>query len=347
MIQTSSFRKNRGVALIIVLLLLAMMVSIAAVMSERLFTQYKRASHQIMYQQAYWYSIAVEGLAESAIENSYQDDDDTVNMSQPWAVRGRKYPLDYGLVEGDIFDKQACFNLNVLAKAKAEPGSTERPYLLQVFQYLLESVSVENYQAELIADSTYDYIDSNQTVNTQNGVEDSYYESMSPAYVAPDGLLADATELRAVQGVSGQAMEKLLPLICTLPVTTWRLNINTISEKQANLLVAVFHPYLSKSSAVQLIQNRPFAGWSSLDDFLAENELSAVNETVLSNAKKYLGIDSTYFELDAQISVDDARVRIRSLLHSDDRENVTVIRRRFGGERERISARSSEQPATQ
>ena len=39
-------RKQRGVALIIVLLLLAVMVSIAASMADRLFSQFKRATNQ-------------------------------------------------------------------------------------------------------------------------------------------------------------------------------------------------------------------------------------------------------------------------------------------------------------
>ncbi|MGL5110186.1 MAG: type II secretion system minor pseudopilin GspK, partial [Vibrio ordalii] len=53
-------------------------------------------------------------------------------------------------------------------------------------------------------------------------------------------------------------------------------------------------------------------------------------------------VDSAYFELDAQILVDDSRVRIRSLLFSDNRETATVIRRRFGGISERVSDRSAE-----
>ncbi|MCX9565278.1 general secretion pathway protein GspK, partial [Vibrio cholerae] len=77
--------KQRGVALIVVLLLLAVMVSIAATMAERLFSQFQRATHQVNYQQAYWYSLGVEALAKKGIEQSYQDSE-TINLSQPWAL---------------------------------------------------------------------------------------------------------------------------------------------------------------------------------------------------------------------------------------------------------------------
>ena len=49
-------RSQQGVALIVILLVLAVMVSIAASMADRLFTQFKRAQNQLNYQQAYWYS---------------------------------------------------------------------------------------------------------------------------------------------------------------------------------------------------------------------------------------------------------------------------------------------------
>ena len=62
--------RQRGVALIVILLLLAVMVSIAASMADRLFSQFKRASNQVNHQQAYWYSVSAEALAKVALEQS-------------------------------------------------------------------------------------------------------------------------------------------------------------------------------------------------------------------------------------------------------------------------------------
>jgi general secretion pathway protein K len=342
MYQNRSLAKQQGVALIIVLLILALMVSIAAVMSERLFRQFQRANHQVQYQQAYWYGFGAEALAKEKIKQSYRDNDDSVNLSQPWAAIGKKYPVEGGTIEENIFDKQGCFNINILSSIERTDGSSDNPYPLQVLQHLMESSGSESYQAESAAEAVWEYIDTDKTVNTNEGVEDSYYESMSPSYVAADTLLADASELRAVKGVSGDMMLRILPSLCALPSDEWKLNINTISTAQAPLLAAMFYPYLSTSAATQLIERRPHAGWDSLDDFMAESELASIDDTVKDKAKAYLGIDSSYFELDALVTVSDARMRLRSLLYSEDRENVTVIRRRYGGERERIPARQTE-----
>ncbi len=328
---------QRGVALIVVLLLLAIMVSIAATMTERMFTQFQRATQQVNYQQAYWYSIGAEGLARTAIEQSYKDSE-TINLSQAWALEEQTYPLDYGQLRGHIVDKQACFNLNVLHSV----SGSEKAYVSQVFQLLLEELDVDNYQAEVIADSAREFVDADERVQSIYGVEDSYYESMLPAYVAPNGLIADISELRAVQQVGGDVMYKVAPYLCALPTDDWRLNVNTLKPEQAKLLSAMFSPNLSESDAEAVLENRPFDGWGSVDSFLAESQIAASGESVIEQAKGYLAVDSQYFELDVEVLVEQARVRNRSLLYSDDKETATVIRRRFGGISERVSDRSTE-----
>lgn len=331
---------QRGVALIIVLLLLAVMVSIAATMSQRMFSQFQRANHQMGYQQAYWYSIGVEALAKAAIEQSYKDND-TINLNQPWAQSQRTYPLDYGQVTGSIVDKQACFNINVFSGLALSSNNTP-PYVYRVWRALLDELEVENYQAETIADATWDFIDADDQVNRANGAEDALYESMTPAYLAPNGLLVDSSELRAVYQMGGKTMSLLAPYVCALPNQDWRLNINTLAPEQAKLLVAMFSPYLNESNAKAVLESRPFDGWDSVASFLAESQIAAVEKARREEARAYLSVDSQYFELDAQVKVDTSQVRIRSLFYSRNKKDATVIRRRYGGVSERELNRSAE-----
>lgn len=324
------YRSQQGVALIVVLLLLAIMITIAASMSERLFIQFQRASKQINYQQAYWYSMGVESLAALGIKESYRDNN-TINLSQPWAHKRQQYPLEYGSAAGQITDKQACFNLNALATVPVITSNEQKPYLVSVWQHLLETLELEPYQAEVIADATREYIDSNDSVDSMTGVEDSYYESMTPAYLAPNSLLADSSELRAINQLDGNIMLQLQPYVCALPTTQWQLNVNTLPAEQAALLTALFSPYLSQGDAQNILENRPFDGWNSVDAFLSESAISGISEELRKKVIPYLSVDSAYFELDAQILVDGSRIRLRSLFFSNDRKTVTVVRRRFGG----------------
>ena len=339
--RQSGKQRQQGVALIVVLLLLAVMVSLAATMSERLFVNFKRAENQLSHQQAYWYSLGVEALARYGIQESYKDTD-TINMSQPWALKEQVYPLDYGTAAGHIRDMQSCFNLNVLASVKPNTSGNGKPYLVTVWQNLLQELGVDNYQAEVIADSTWEFLDADDRAESVNGVEDGTYESLKPSYLAPNGLMADASELRAVYQVDNKVMKQVKPVVCALPYDDWRLNVNTVDEKGAAILVALFSPHLSQSDAKELIADRPFDGWGAVDDFLAESVIASIDESVRKTAKGYLSVDSKYFELDAQVEVNESRVRVRSLLYSKNREDVTVVRRRFGGISERVSDRSAE-----
>lgn len=337
MVKRSS---QSGVALIVVLLLLAVMTAIAASMSERLFINFHRAGNQVNHQQAYWYSLGVEALAKVGIEQSYKDNE-TINLSQPWALKEQTYPLDYGTAKGKLVDMQACFNINVLTSVKARVETAQKPFLVKVWQNIIEQQDVEPYTAEVIADSSWDFVDNDANVLTSYGAEDSTYEGFQPPYLTANGFLADRSELRAIQQVSAPIMDKLFPLVCALPTNEWKLNVNTISEDQADILAALFQPHLSSSNAKELIANRKFDGWDSIDSFMSEPVINGIEEKVRKEAQAHIAVDSQYFELDAQVMVDESRVRIRSLLYSKDRKQATVVRRSFGGISERVSDRKS------
>lgn len=326
--------KQQGVALLVVLLLLAIMTAIAATMSERLVLGVDRASSQVNNQQAYWYAIGVEALAKYGIEESLEDGD-TVNLSQPWALEEQSYPLDYGEARGVVRDMQACFNVNSLAAVTIDPTSSSRPYLLQVWRTLLEEVGLDSYQAEVVADSTWEYLDKDDGVVTQSGVEDATYEGLSPSYMAANGLIADLSELRSIYQMDGPSMRRISWLACALPTDDLRINVNTLRPWQSKLLVALFEPALSDDQAKQVIEDRPYDGWESTDDFLAEGNIASISAEIKNKAKEYLSVDSRYFELDAEVFVQDARVRLRSLLYSENQDESRVVRRRFGGISER------------
>ena len=100
-----------------------------------------------------------------------------------------------------------------------------------------------------------------------------------------NGLMADESELRAVYQVTGEVMNKIRPFVCALPTDDFRLNVNTLTEKQAPLLEAMFAPSLSESDAKQLLDKRPFDGWNTVDAFMAEPAIVGVSAEVSKKAK--------------------------------------------------------------
>ncbi|OEF29446.1 type II secretion system minor pseudopilin GspK [Vibrio rumoiensis] len=335
--------RQKGVALIFVLMLVGVLVGIAATMTERMSTQFYRASNLLHHQQAYWYGVGVEALAQVAIEETYKENDDNINLSQAWALQGTNYPLDNGEAVGSIYDKQACFNVNALTGLPNTNNNGQRPYLLKVLAYMLQEEGIDNYQAEVIADSIKEYVDSDEQVTTQSGVESATYEGFKPPYDAPNTMIADASELRAVNQVTGPAMKVLNNVACAIPSADLLINVNTLEPRQALLLAGLFQPALSLNDAEKLLENRPRDGWKDVDTFLNESEISGISPDIKAQASPFLAVTSQYFELDAQVKVEDSRVRLRSLIYSSDNKTTEIIRRRFGGISERVSDNKAEQ----
>ena len=101
-------------------------------------------------------------------------------------------------------DAQACFNLNALA----QPTTASRPLAVQQLIALISRLDVPAYRAELIAESLWEFIDEDRSVQTRLGREDSEYLARSVPFYAANQPLADISEMRVVQGNGRRALSK-------------------------------------------------------------------------------------------------------------------------------------------
>lgn len=122
MIQRSSgVRRQSGVALIAVMMVVALVVVIAVSMSGRLQLQLQRQLNLMERQQALWLALGAEEFSRQLLKTSVAGKE-TVNLSQPWAAEGATFPVEQGSISGKITDLQGCFNLNAL-QLPAKNGS--------------------------------------------------------------------------------------------------------------------------------------------------------------------------------------------------------------------------------
>jgi len=121
-----SRRRQQGVALITVMLIVALASIIAAQMTTRLQTQMQRSTNISFNQQAYWYALGAEAFSKRVLIKAFKDEPDVTHLEQIWAEEGSNFPVDFGEISGEISDLQSCLNLNALhpeAKTKAEADS--------------------------------------------------------------------------------------------------------------------------------------------------------------------------------------------------------------------------------
>ncbi|MGL5293538.1 MAG: GspK family T2SS minor pseudopilin variant ExeK, partial [Aeromonas sp.] len=109
--------QQRGMALLVVLLILSLMVIIASNMSSRLQLELRRTANITTGKQAWWYALSAEALVSKELTQDFKDSPEVVNLSQNWARKNTVFPVDDGQLKGEVTDLQSCFNLNSLSVA--------------------------------------------------------------------------------------------------------------------------------------------------------------------------------------------------------------------------------------
>jgi general secretion pathway protein K len=327
-------KQQRGMALLVVLLLLAVMVTMASGMTQRFRIAWQRSYNQQLQLQNYWYLLGSEALITKVIDQDLQDSPEKNSLAQYWATEGQLFPVETATLQGVIRDAQSCFNLNALTTTSAgtdeeEATSTSDQYRADIFIKLLENLSVDDYRAQQITAALQDWLDSNTTARSL-GAEDTEYEALSHPYLPANGLMQDVSELRAVKGIDAALYRRLLPYVCVIPEKTLQINVNTLRTVQAPLLSALFLNELSVDDAKSILEQRPREGWNDVAEFMALGALSNAT-TAANDVSSALTVKSFYFLATLQADTDRNQTRIVSLFQRQSNNQVTVIRRHFGG----------------
>ncbi|NRB22844.1 type II secretion system minor pseudopilin GspK [Shewanella sp.] len=327
--------KQRGVALIVVLLIVAMVAIIATNINSRNQLSVRRTLNLTEYNQAFWYAISAEELAKKVLKQDFEDADDTVHLQQYWAQADVVFPADNGEIGGTISDLQSCFNLNALSvesdKGAGGNGQPKLPLAAVQYKGLLVALGMDDFGAERITHTLKDYIDEDTTASPF-GAEDADYESRAVPYRAANTLMNHRSELRAVLGYTQDVYLKLLPYICVIPGNnTQVLNVNTIEVEQAALLAGMFDNKISVGEAESIINQRPGGGFEKLEDF---TEISSIASLITADAalKTSFDVTSKYFKLEAGAKVESATFRLESVLQMNG-SKIEVLTRQFGGQK--------------
>ncbi|MGS2721114.1 type II secretion system minor pseudopilin GspK [Paraglaciecola aestuariivivens] len=328
--------KQQGVALIIVLLIVAIVSVLATEMGGRLQLQVKRASNIKETNQAYWYAMGAEQYARLSMQQLAEEE--VMHLEQAWSQEFA-YPIEGGGIKAQLVDLQSCFNLNALKldsqNQTASPASnpqvsengTTVPEQLLAFERLLDSLEgqVSGYNKDTLRDSLADWLDADSTPKPL-GAEDSEYESRQFPYMAANNYMVHKSELRLVHGIELAWLEAVLDLVCVIPNNNlFLINVNTVTSENAAVIAAATG--LSLFDAKNLIESRPLDGYESVEDFLNSQEILALNLT--DTQKSWFEVKSSHFILYTQTQYNSANFAMQSLLKLDKDDSISVLLREF------------------
>lgn len=321
-------KKQKGLALLSVLIVLTLAILLVAGLSERLGKQVRFSSALQNQEQIYWYSLSAEELAKQILLQDFTDNNQSVHLAQVWALESRSFPLEKGVINLSVEDHQSCFNLNSLAQPDDRNSSPPvKPQAVVVFQALLINLGIEEILAEQITEATRDWVHPSRQQQSVQGASDNDYLSLPVPYLPGNISMRDRSEWRAVLGVTPAIAHKALPYLCALPNTTLQFNINTLPTDQPALLAAITNNSLSVSQAEALLSSRPREGWQNVGDFIQELPAELTPSQELQSS---LSVNSHYFEVNAHIQVQDNNELFQSLLVRETDQKLVTIRRRVG-----------------
>lgn len=326
-------QKQRGVALIIVLLIVALVSILATEMGARLQLQVKRAANIKDTNQAYWYAIGAEHYARKSIVTLLKESNGVIHLNQTWS-EPFMFPIDGGRIEAQLIDMQGCLNLNGLKDTTVtgnaggfgrSPELTER---LAAFKRLINTSNpdVAAFTVDTVTDSIADWLDADDNMSP-SGAEDSEYEGRQFPYLAANNFMADKSELRLINGVEVTWLPDLLKNVCVVPADNqFILNVNTVNQEDTSILATMTGLTTSEASAV--VSARPKDGFKSKGEFLAVSQIKAKKLSTTQEA--WFDVTTQYFMLQTKVSYNSATFSMKTVFKVD-KQSVTVVKRQFGG----------------
>lgn len=310
---------QRGVALIMVLLAMALVVMLASGMTQQLNIRVFQAGHYLAQQQGQSIALGAEAFARRILVRDFEEDKEDGSMvdslDEFWAMNAAILPLDEGnsVVEVQIDDLGGRFNLNDLVTPSGQVDTLAKDR----FTRLLMVLGVTS----ITADALIDWIDSNDQTISAYGAEDGQYLMADPGYRAGNQPFVDVTELRLIEGMTEEIYQALRPHVAALPVSGAGINVNTATGPVLQSL----HEELSEAAIASVLEKREEESFSNLQDFLALPEFAGLGLKTTG-----LTLQTRFFEVVSRITYDNRVVNMVSTVFRNGEGEVRTVHRDTG-----------------
>lgn len=314
--QTGS--RQSGVALIMVLLAMALVVMLAAGMTQQQSIRVFKAGHYLAQQQGISIALGAEAFARQILVRDYEEDKEANEMvdslDEFWAMNAAILPLEEnGVAEVQIDDLGGRINLNDLVTTNGQVN----PLVKERVARLLGALEI----SALSVDSLIDWIDENDQTVSAYGAEDGQYLSAEPGYRAGNQPFASVTELRLIEGMTEEIYQALRLHVATLPVSGLGINVNTASAE----VLRTLSEELTDAQAASILEKREEEPFTNLQDFLALPEFSG-----LGLQSTGLVLQTRFFEVVSRITYDNRVVNMVSTVFRNPEGEVRTVRRDTG-----------------
>lgn len=313
---------QRGLALITVLLIFAIVSMLAVAMIDRQSTDVQRSGTMLALQQARSYVLGAEQAVKTGLYLDWKNDKEIDHRYEEWAQE-RTFPLSPGLARINIADAMGRFNLNGLS-AGASNKATQKLRFTNLLNLLGLDVALADTLARWMDETSQD---------------DDRYQSMEPAYKAAYQGCKHTSELLLLEGMDMAAYRQLEPYVACLPITA-QLNVNSASA----VVLAALDSGLSLTDGEAIVSARGDKGFKNVDDFWTLSQVEPFTKTDNNNNggdsdaapgkarwdKTDFSVKSEYFEVFVRVELGDRIATGEMLIRRDNSDGrMTTLYRDY------------------
>lgn len=320
-----SRRHQRGVALLVAIVLFALATTLAAAITYNKAMAARRAAATFTLEQALQAGMAAESLAAIVLEADA--DKSRTSLDQDWAQ-----PLGPLEIEGtgvwiqaQIEDLSGRFNLNSVVKPDPTGSGAfiEDGEQVARFRTLLHDLGIEDRYADLLVD----WIDTDIAPSGAQGGEDTLYLAQSPPYRPPNTFITHTSELLALPGFGAERYKKIAPFVTALPrdvkfnvCTGVKLVLDVTKNDPSNQSEFADSPTLD--------EDRKKGCRPTQADYLAGISTAALKD----DATKRTTETSSWFRMRTNIRIGTAEFVLYSVLFREQGKKLRTVQRSFGSE---------------
>jgi general secretion pathway protein K len=310
--------RQRGIALIAAILLVALGTIIAAAVAFESAMAARRGAAAYAYDQALLIAEGAEALAAYALREDLKNSSTYDYPGEPWSKPLGPIEVVPGvMLEAVVEDAQGRFNLNSLVKDDpTRPGfQIPDPESVAAFQQLLHLLQMEPKWADLVVD----WIDSGIDPMLA-GAEDSVYMGQNPPYRTANLPITSVSELLALPGFGRDNYVRLAPFVTALPRD---VKLNTCSAPGV-VLDAFLPGARNEFSDEALLQKNRAAGCFPKPD--TEYKAAFDNPADYQKVSGKFQQTSSYFRLTSLVTIGTTEFNLYSLLYRDQNGARPIMR---------------------
>lgn len=290
---------QRGMALLIVLMLLATLAAVVSLAQSRGVDALQRTSSIQTQQQSQWTLLSAETLLISHYAPFLSANVSTPEL--PWKQQPFPFSVDGSPFHFQVRDRQTCFNLNALF-AKESGKKQEHSEAQRVLIALLILTGSGAEQAGEIV-----------TQLMRQGKQSGF-------------LFSDSRELNFRVDLPVAQRRLLQPLLCALPVTDLKININSLTQEHALFLSALADTPITSADMQAFLAARPSAGWETTEA-LTKSAIPAGILQAIPAVEPLLSTGSRFYEL--EIAADTGGPFTLRTWLSADLKGILVLGREY------------------